>query len=119
MTVAEFKTMMPEFQNELDANVTAALSSASLYLDPVAWDTFYGEGLANLAAHRLATSGKLGAATAKGDGAATSKTVGSATIMRDGQNIAAQMANPFLRTIYGQRYQYLVNLTFGGTTLAT
>ena len=123
MTAAEFRATLPMFSDTIawpDPDVNAALASSATYLSAAEWDTFYNEGVANWVADRLVTNkilstvGPLGAAS----GTETMKQVGKVMVQRDVQIILRNMANPYMRTQFGQRYQYLIGLAFGGATLA-
>jgi hypothetical protein len=124
MTVAEFRAAMtPLFDSVTewpDPTVQAALTASATYLSVTEWGTFYVEGVTNWVADRLvankilATVGAVGAAS----GTETMKQVGRVLVQRDAQVILANMNNPYGWTRFGQRYTYLVELVFGGSTLA-
>ncbi len=117
VTADEFKAAMPEFVGYDNPRITAALASSATYLSETEWGTFYTEGLINWVAHRL-VSRPASPTDGASAGDETMASVGSMMYQRDARVIAAEMANPYLKTSYGQEYLRVMELAFGGTTLA-
>lgn len=121
MTPGEFRTALPAFTDETDATIQAALDASVPWFDVSRWGGFYSEGLANWVAHKIVTdrpAASAASAAAASPGDATDKQVGSVRISRGASIIEKQMADPFLKTGYGQRYRYLAKLVGIGAVAA-
>jgi hypothetical protein len=117
VTADEFKAALPEFVGYDNPAIEAALSASAAYLSASDWGGFYTEGLINWVADRL-VSRPVSPSDGAGAGDETMASVGSMMYQRDARIIRGEMANPYLRTVYGQRFLYVQGLAFGGTTLA-
>ena len=56
MTLTEFKIQFPEFKSVPDPMLNAHIAAASLECSPEVWGTLLDQGIAYLAAHKLALS---------------------------------------------------------------
>lgn len=56
MTLTEFKTQFPEFRSVPDPMLTAHLNAAALECSEEVWGTLLDQGIAYLAAHKMALS---------------------------------------------------------------
>jgi hypothetical protein len=120
---AGFRAYLPVFSDTAawpDTAITAALLKSAIYINATEWTSFTDEATAAWVADRLvtdkvlSTTGPLGSIS----GLETMKQVGKVTVQRDAQIILRTMANPYLLTSFGRRYNYLVGLVFGGGTVA-
>lgn len=107
MTPAQFKARFPEFDHETSPRIQLFIDEAAAFFDVARWDALYPVGLANLVAHELTlanlqTVQAAGAAALGNDDA--SVRVGDVSVSKDGALLKAQAENPYLRTMYGQRY---------------
>lgn len=121
MTPADFKTRFPEFAGESDARVQLFITDAIPLFDVSRWGDLYEAGVASFVAHELSlanaqTLASGQAAVLAGDEISTS--VGDVSLTRDAQLAREQVADPYLRTSYGQKYRRLVRLVgTGGVAL--
>jgi hypothetical protein len=117
MTPTEFKAIFPEFTTTLDAMVQAALDAADPFFDSVRWDSLLSSGLSSYVAHELTMSG-VTSATPNGtsgiDNSAVATEVRDIKERFDAQSIRDQGENPYMRTIYGQKYYRLAKLVGAG-----
>lgn len=117
MTPAEFKLQFPELSTEVDARIEFMIAKAEPYFDVARWEDFYNDGLAYFVAHRLVLAAAAVAAGAQAAATVsdhTSMSVGEVSIDKDGQAVRDQMADPFLRTTYGQEYRRLEKIVGAG-----
>lgn len=121
MTPASFKAAFPVFDTEQDADIQRHITAALTYVDAARFGTDYDEALGYVVCHRIATekADRADGINAKaGDvlSAAGATTAGQRSAARGPASVAIQMSDPFMRTVYGQRYRYLANLYgLGGT----
>lgn len=86
MTSAQLKALVPALSTVDDTIIDAQIALADPHFDVERWGDFYAEGLACWVAHNL-TIGSVGDAT----------------------KLKQIPSNPYMRTTFGQRYQYLVD----------
>ena len=86
MTASQLKAIVPALEAVSDAIVDAQILMSDAYFDVTRWGDFYAEGLACWVAHNL--------------------TVGSVS---DATMLKQIPANPYVRTVWGQRYLFLVD----------
>lgn len=109
MTPTEFKTRFPEFASETDERVQMFIDDADPLFDVERWGDLYAVGVAYLVAHEMALAN---AQTAQGGSVAamnnddlTTK-VGDVQVTKDTSLLNKQAENPYMRTMYGQKYLY-------------
>jgi len=107
MTPDEFRLWFPKFASESDDRIAFCLRRAEPHLDSELWGDVYAEGLASLAAHYLATSGKNAGNDAGGPVSALSKSVGDVTISRSFAVSSKAGDDPLMETAYGRAYRAL------------
>lgn len=116
MTPAAFRLLFPAFIDATDAEINAAIALSAPYFNVGRWRGFYNEGLGNFVAHQIVVARAAATAginvAAAGD--VTEKRVGSVSVGRGAELLATQMADPFQRTLYGQRYKYLTRFAGAG-----
>ncbi len=110
MTPAVFRTVIPALSGETDATINAVLALSTPWFNLDRWGAFLTEGLANWVAHNIVTGRHTNAAGMLTAGDATDKQVGSVRVSRGETLLKAQIEDPFMRTVYGQRYRYLARL---------
>lgn len=124
MTLAEFRLLYPEFATEADSRVQMYLDEAVGRMEVCRWGCWYEKGLGLYAAHSLAVANANAAANA-GAGAGgvaavasandwTSKQVGDVQVTKDTGIAAKLVANPMLRSTYGQEWVYYRDLAGTG-----
>lgn len=107
MTPAEFKTRFPEFASETDQRVQLFIDDAEPLFDEERWGDLYQAGVAYFVAHELTMANLQ---TAQGGSAKAtandtlSKKVGEVQTAKDASLLNKQADNPYLRTLYGQKY---------------
>lgn len=110
MTPAEFKARFPEFANETDQRVQLFIDDAAPHFDVSRWDDLYPAGVAYFVAHEMALanaqSAQGGSVMAMTNDTLTKK-VGDVQVTKDTGLLNKQADNPFMRTMYGQKYLYL------------
>lgn len=104
MTPTDFKLMFPEFAAEADNRVQLFLDQATAKLDQGRWEDLFDEGVAYLAAHELKVTTVSGASAAADT--KVMKKVGSIQTQNSEQAILKKMENPYLSTVYGQKFNY-------------
>jgi len=122
MTPAEFKERMPEFAGESDTRVQSIIDRAAPYFNVERWGTLYPDGLAYWIAHNIALASAIAAnpAAATGDLTGTevgrTKRVGEASVQvsKSEAMLLKQADSPFMRTLYGQQYLYLLRRIIPG-----
>lgn len=116
MTPTYFKTIYPEFATVADERVQIFIDGADGYFDQGRWDSFYTQGLGALVAHDLALATpelKLAGIVGASDGK-TSKKVGPVQVTYAAELVVAAASNPYMRSVYGQKYLELRRLVGGG-----
>lgn len=107
MTPAEFKTRFPEFASEADPRVQLFIDDADPLFDQECWGDLYPVGLANLVAHEMtmanAQTAQGGSVMAMTNDDLTTK-VGDVQVTKDTGLLNKQAENPYMRTLYGQKY---------------
>lgn len=117
MTPAEFKAVFPEFTSTSDEAVQLRIDMSEPYFNAARWGSFLSEGVSNFVAHQLALSAQ-NQATGGISSDTTKKKVGDVEVMSSELMLQRKAENPFLRTIYGQRYLYLLKLVGLGALVA-
>lgn len=105
MTAAEFSAAFPAFKNEDEALVTAQINASAPYFDATRWGAFLAEGQGCWVAHMIVIGKSDGVAVEAND--LTSRVTEHYNFTRSTDMVNKQGADPFLRTVYGQRYRYL------------
>lgn len=103
-TPADFRARFPELANYSGEKVLYWLAQSDPWFDPARWDTFYTEGVLNWVAHKLVMADATKGINQASAGDVTQKRVGQVSVSRGSDLLSQQMANPFLRTMYGQEY---------------
>lgn len=121
MTPTEFKTRFPEFAAETDARVQLFINDAEPNFDLARWDDLYEVGVAYFVAHEISLANlqtKLGGSAGSLAGDVSQKKVGEVSVTRDTGLLNRQADDPFLRTVYGQKYAYYRKLVgMGGAAV--
>lgn len=114
MSPSEFKTRYPEFASETDPRIQVFIDEAVPHLDQDRWGDLYTQGLGLYVAHSLAWENAIAGTGSSSVDDDTSVSVGDVTISKSADVAAKQMANDFLRTPYGQRFDRLRKLVGAG-----
>lgn len=107
MTPAEFKARFPEFASETDQRVQLFIDDADPLFDQERWGDLYPAGVANLVAHEIVMANAQTVAAGKLSKLSTdtlTKKVGDVQVGKDTMLLNKQAENPYLRTLYGQKY---------------
>lgn len=110
MTPTSFKTRFPQFAAEDDDRIQFFIDDADPFFDVCRWGGFYEVGIANFVAHELVVANADAAAAAAGGASAgmsnntTTKKVDMVQVTRDATLLQAEANDPYMRTVYGQRY---------------
>jgi len=123
LDVAGFRAIYPEFSDDgtwPSTTIQAALTRSATFVGETEWGTYYNEATAAWVADRLVVGAVLATkgAAASMAGTETLRQVRDVMVQNASDIIKANMADPYLRTSYGQFYRNLQQLQFGGTTLA-
>jgi hypothetical protein len=105
MTAADFKAAFPVFKDEIDTLVTAQIAASVPYFDTTRWGAFLAEGQGCWVAHMIVIGKSDGLAVEAND--VTNRVTEHYNFTRSTDMVNKQGADPFLRTVYGQRYRYL------------
>lgn len=104
VTPATFKTRFPSFSALTDARVQMFIDDADPAFNVCRWGDYYDLGLANYVAHELTMSAALEAGVGVKLDATLSKKVDVMQITFDAILKGKVVDNPFLATVYGQKY---------------
>ena len=119
MTAATFIAAFPQFATFDPNNINMAIAEAAPLLDPNLWDDLYQSGYGNLVAHFLTIQDALAKGTISAiTSIATTKKAGDVSVSYDPASMKAQLEQPLLRTLYGQKFLYLRKLVTRGIILA-
>lgn len=113
LTPASFKTRFPEFATESDVRVQGFIDDADPFFDPSRWETLLDIGMAYYVAHELFTANQRmapGGAAVAGSSDVLTKKVGEVSVTRDSQLLNSQAKDPYMRTIYGQKYKHYIKI---------
>lgn len=113
MTPAEFAAIFPEFSDIPMESVQKQIDMAQPYFNAARWGSFLSEGMGNLIAHQLALSAQNSSSNGLSSDA-TKKRVGDVEVMNSDAMLLKKAENPYMRTLYGQRYLYLMKLIGAG-----
>jgi hypothetical protein len=105
MTAAEFQASFPEFADVEVPIIERYIAAADGHFNVARWGDFYVEGFGNFVAHFVWTETKSGNSGDAGD--QLEKQVGQVRVTRSAAVLEKQVADPFLRSKYGQRYRDL------------
>lgn len=117
MTPDTFISRFPAFADIDITVIQTAIDDADPFFNTCRWCNLYEQGLANFVAHNLTMDRAMldGTQSAFSDqGDYSSKSVGEVSVSIDAGLIAKYAKDPFMRTLYGQRYLYLRRLVGSG-----
>lgn len=125
MTVADFQAAFPVFADVDATEIQRHINAAAPWFNVLAWGDLYDQGLGNWVAHQIVTEANDRKAMSAKDGRrpwisgpgareVIAETVDSVSIVYSAMLLNKQAADPYLRTIYGQRYRYLSGIAGGG-----
>lgn len=110
MNPDQFKERYPQFKDMDITEIQRVIDDADPHFNKCRWGNFYEQGLAAWVAHEITVSqGPIDT----GDGsltARTSKTIGEVSVTYGETALARSAKNPYMRTVYGQKYLYLARL---------
>lgn len=117
MSPDSFKDRFPAFAATDITVIQAAIDDADPFFDRCRWCNLYEQGLGNFVAHNLTMDAALQAGTLSAistEADYTSKSVGEVSVSKDAGLISKYANDPFMRTIYGQRYLYFRRIVGSG-----
>jgi Protein of unknown function (DUF4054) len=118
-TPADIKAFFPQFFGETDARLQVFINLADPYFDVDRWGGFYFEGLVNFVAHEVTMANAAAKAGSAGPGAGDNltKKVGDVAVGKDSALLNLQAKDPYMRTLYGQKYASLRRLVGMGAVV--
>jgi hypothetical protein len=122
MTVEEFKTALPAFEETDEPTIQRHLDRVPAYFNKPRWDflSLYDEGVKFWVAHEIVLEANVGAtmATAGASALAVKKKVGSVEVQYPEAILNLLAENEYMRTTYGQRYWRLARQVGAGGAVA-
>ena len=116
MTASQLKTIVPALASFSDAQVEALIVLADPYFDLDRWGDQYVEGIACWVAHWLVSNAEQTAEVDADD--VDHMGIGPISMRRNSTLVEKQAADPYMRTMFGQRYRFLANQVGAGGTVA-
>ncbi|MES2587005.1 MAG: DUF4054 domain-containing protein [Pseudomonadota bacterium] len=116
MTPTDFKALFPEFSTVTDTVLQAQLDMALPSFNLSRWGDYLDEGMGSYVAHSLVLRGIQAV-----NGVSTDfnmKKVGDVQVQSSDLMLQKKAENPFMRSLYGQRYLYLVKIIGAGHLIA-
>lgn len=110
MTPDEIIARYPQFASVDVTVIQTAIDDADPFFNVCRWRNFYEQGLAAFVAHNLTLAA---GPVDTGDGSQTarvSKSIGEVSVSYSSGMVDKYAADPFMRTVYGQKYKYLARL---------
>jgi hypothetical protein len=125
LTPATFAAAFPMFAAVNATTVQRHITASTPWFDVSAWGALFDEGQGNWIAHRIVTeavdtwqisspAGDRPALAAPGDREVTMKQVDTTVVAYSAMLLKDQIADPIMRTTFGQRYRYLSAIVGGG-----
>ena len=106
MTPADIRTAFPQFADQTDGVINAAIAAAAPFFEaPARYGDFLADAQGNCVAHFIVMR-QPDVGTTPGTNDATSEDRASLKVTRDASLLQRQAVDPFMRTSYGQMYCY-------------